>query len=277
MDSIYLDFSKAFDKCDHGIILQKLAKLGIGGNLLRWIESFLKMRKQCVVIDGHKSESVWVLSGVPKGSVLGPLLFLVLIYDITDGINNAILSSFADDTKLWKGIKIINECQLLQHDLHQLYDWTLRNNMELNGKKFQAVRFMDLLNPPEYFDSNGVLIQGTATVKDLGVLISNDLSFDQHIHTVAKRGRKMAGWILRIFNSRDRSFLVPLLKQLIHSTIEYCCILWSPTRQELITLIESIQKYYTSKIIFSESTDKLDYWERLTTLKLYSLERRRER
>ena len=87
----------------------------------------------------------------------------------------------------------------------------------------------------------------------------------------------MAGWILRIFNSRDRSLLVPLLKQLIHSTIEYCCILWSPTRQELITLIESIQKYYTSKIIFSESTDKLDYWERLTTLKLYSLERRRER
>ena len=80
------------------MILKKLAKLGIQGNLLRWIECFLRRRKQCVVIDGHKS--VWVISGVPQGSVLGPLLFLVLIYDITFGINYSILSSFADDTKL---------------------------------------------------------------------------------------------------------------------------------------------------------------------------------
>ena len=277
VDSIYLDFSKAFDKCDHGIIIQKLTKLGIQGNLLRWIECFLRRRKQCVVIDGHKSETVWVISGVPQGSVLGPLLFLVLIYDITNGINYSILSSFADDTKLWKGIKINQECQLLQSDLNQIYEWTILNNMELNGKKFQAIRLMDLLNPSMYLDSNGQPIQNTTTVRDLGIHITNDLTFDQHIHTIAKRGRKIAGWILRVFNSRDRSLLVPLLKQLIHSTIEYCCILWSPTRQDLITIIEAIQKNFTSKIWFRDSTVKPDYWERLSTLKIYSLERRRER
>ena len=135
VDSIYLDFSKAFDKCNHGIILKKLAKLGIQGNLLRWIECFLRRRKQCVVIDGHKSETVWVISGVPQGSLLGPLLFLVLIYDITNGINYSILSSFADDKKLWRGIKVNQECQLLQHDLNQIYAWTILNNMELIWQK----------------------------------------------------------------------------------------------------------------------------------------------
>ena len=88
---------------------------------------------------------------------------------------------------------------------------------------------------------------------------------------------KIAGWILRVFNSRDRSLLVPLLKQLIHSSIEYCCILWSPTRQDLIATIEAVQKNFTSKIWVGDLAEKPDYWERLSTLKIYSLERRRER
>ena len=83
VDSIYLDFSKAFDKCDHGIILDKLTALGISGKLNRWIEDFLRNRKQIVVVEGCKSEAVNVSSGVPQGSVLGPLLFLILMYDIT--------------------------------------------------------------------------------------------------------------------------------------------------------------------------------------------------
>jgi hypothetical protein len=89
VDSIYLDFSKAFDKCDHGIILDKLTALGISGKLNRWIEDFLRNRKQIVVVDGCKSEAVNVSSGVPQGSVLGPLLFLILMYDITNGINSS--------------------------------------------------------------------------------------------------------------------------------------------------------------------------------------------
>jgi hypothetical protein len=98
VDSIYLDYSKAFDKCDHNIILQKLHTLGIGEKITTWIEVFLKRRQQMVVVRGALSAPVWCTSGVPQGSVLGPLLFLVLMYDITEGINHAILSSFADDT-----------------------------------------------------------------------------------------------------------------------------------------------------------------------------------
>jgi hypothetical protein len=123
VDSIYLDFSKAFDKCDHGIILDKLEALGISGKLLNWIADFLRNRKQIVVVQGLKSEAIWVVSEVPQGSVLGPLLFLILMYDITEGITHSILSSFADDTKMWKGINNSTSKQMLQNDLNNIYDW----------------------------------------------------------------------------------------------------------------------------------------------------------
>ena len=87
----------------------------------------------------------------------------------------------------------------------------------------------------------------------------------------------MAGWILRVFHCRGRTLMVTLLKQLVHSRMEYCCVLWTPITQELISLLESVQRNFTSKIMFENHPDPLDYWERLKELKLYSLERRRER
>lgn len=146
-------------------------------------------RKQCVVLNGVRSELVWTTSEVPQGSVLGPLLFLVLMYDISYGINHATLSSFADDTKVWRGISVDFDTRLLQNDLNLIFNWADSNNMEFNTKKFQAIRF----SPPEYTDSTGTTIQHGATVKDLGIHISIDLSFDHHIRIIAKRGRQMAG------------------------------------------------------------------------------------
>ena len=196
VDSIYLDFSKAFDKCDHGVILHKLHILGIRGKIHAWIEGFLRNRKQCVVIEGCSSTKVWSTSGVPQGSVLGPLLFLILMYDISKGITYAIISSFADDTKAWMGISTLRDSVRLQIDLDQIYNWAKFNNMEFNGKKFQAIRFFYLLAAPEYADTLGNIIQQVDSVKDLGITISNDLTFDKHIRIKAKRGNKMAGWIL---------------------------------------------------------------------------------
>ena len=105
VDSIYLDMSKAFDKCDHNIILRKMESLGITGKITKWTEGFLKKREKCVVINGHRSGNISVTSGVPQGSVLGPVLFLIKMSDITLGINQVIISSFADDTKVWRGIQ----------------------------------------------------------------------------------------------------------------------------------------------------------------------------
>ena len=105
VDVVYLDFAKAFDKVDHNILLHKLKSLGINGKTLRWIQSFLEDRVQRVVVNGQLSTPSQVISGVPQGSVLGPLLFLVLIGDIDENIVNSLIASFADDTRATKGIK----------------------------------------------------------------------------------------------------------------------------------------------------------------------------
>ena len=275
VDSIYLDFSKAFDKCDHNIILRKLSTLGIQGELHHWIEGFLRKRKQCVVVKGHKSSEVWATSGVPQGSVIGPVLFLVLMYDISLGINEAILSSFADDTKVWRGVSNLEDEATLQNDLDAIYSWAMENNMVFNSDKFQAIRFHEATSIHLYRSTDGTHIKQQQIVKDLGLHISDDLSFDHHIEIVIKRGNQMAGWILRVFRGRSRNLLLPLLKRLIIPRVEYCSIIWSPRSRVLCSRIESVQKNFTSKIDFGER--RPDYWERLSELKLYSLERRRER
>ena len=276
VDSIYLDFSKAFDKCDHGIILDKLSALGIAGKLLRWIEDFLRNRQQMVVIKGHKSDPVQVTSGVPQGSVLGPLLFLVLIYDITEGITTSILTSFADDTKVWKGISADFDTQQLQNDLVTIYNWAVANNMQFNDKKFQAIRFHGMFESGNYVTSKGSDIEFIKNVKDLGIQISDDLSFDKHIRGIVAKGKQMAGWVLRTFKSRAPYLMKICLKQLILPRIEYCCVLWNPNSQLLINLIESVQRYFTKRINFNE-TNQLNYFDRLKRLQIYSAERRRER
>ena len=277
VDSIYLDFSKAFDKCDHGIILDKLSALGISGKLNKWIDDFLRNRKQIVVVEGCKSDPVQVTSGVPQGSVLGPLLFLCLLYDISEGIDTSILTSYADDTKVWRGISSAQDMQGLQNDLNSIYNWASANNMKFNDKKFQAIRFYSLFNTEgNYVNSEGTDIQFTQNVKDLGILISDNLLFDDHIHALAAKGKQMAGWVLRTFFSRDPFLMKTCLKQLILPRIEYCCILWSPTSQALINLLESVQRFFTKRVNFGDM-EELTYCQRLKRLKLFSVERRRER
>ena len=276
VDSIYLDFSKAFDKCDHGIILDKLSALGIKGKLYNWLEDFLRNRQQIVVIDGFKSKAVKVTSGVPQGSVLGPILFLILMYDISSGITSSILSSFADDTKIWKAVNSINCDNQLQNDLNNIYNWAIQNNMEFNDKKFQAIRFYMTMVTDNYTDSAGAYVQFVDNVKDLGITISDDLSFDDHINKITGKGRQMAGWILRVFTSRALFLMKILLKQLVLPRIEYCCVLWSPRTQDLIQQLESVQRYFTKRVHFKDGGQP-DYWERLKLMKIFSVERRRER
>ena len=277
VDAIYLDYSKAFDKCDHNVILHKLKTLGIGGKIHNWITSFLKRRQQKVSVQGEKSEPVWCISGVPQGSVLGPLLFLILMIDITGRINHSILSSFADDTKVWKGISTtINEVHL-QDDLDMLYIWAEQNNMEFNSKKFQAIRFAETLSHPYYNNDKAAPIEEHNLINDLGVHFSSDVKMDQHIHITANKGKKIAGWITRVFHNRTPGVMITLLKQLIYPTVEYNSVLWNPTDTNLINLLESVQNNFLKKVYSPTPTQNSDYWDRLSLYKLYSMQRRRER
>ena len=284
VDSIYLDFSKAFDKVDHNILLAKLSNLGIGGKIYNWIASFLKNRQQAVRVEGQLSEKVWVRSGVPQGSVLGPLLFLIMMLDITDNIQNSNLSSFADDTRLWMRIKNLLDTKKLQEDLHTLYRWTDANNASFNADKFEGQSY-GINEEQHYLAPDITQITQNNVLKDLGVHMQEDMTFKQHIKNTVAKGQRMSGWILRTIKSRSAPHMKILLQQLVVSQMEYCSILWSPRDKEQIDLIESVQAEFTRKIAQYQTYDDTlqmpictkSYPERLADLKIYSLERRRER
>ena len=140
-DVIYLDFAKAFDVVDYDILMRKLKELGITGTLGFWIHSFLSNRKQTVSVNSSKSVTQEVKSGVPQGSVLGPVLFLIMISDIDKEILHSVASVFADDTKLKHVIESMNDCRNLQSDLNTIFAWGEANNMRFNHLKFQSMKY----------------------------------------------------------------------------------------------------------------------------------------
>ena len=124
----------------------------------------------------------------------------------------AILSSFADDTKIWKGISGVDAEKLLQADLNV---WAEQNNMSFNSMKFQAIRFAVMISHAVYNTDVGVPMDTSDLVKDLGVHISSDLHFDQHIRIVVNKGKRVSGWITRVFSTRETCVMLTLLKQLV--------------------------------------------------------------
>ena len=151
MDVIYLDFAKAFDKLDFGITLAKLSMLGINGKVGKWLHSFLTERTQTVIVNGEKSEPAPVLSDVPQGSVVGPMLFLILISDIDKNVSASFLSSFADDTRIGLGINSPDDVKQLQDDLNEVYKWAKDNNMSFNSKKFELLRYGKKQSPKRIY------------------------------------------------------------------------------------------------------------------------------
>ena len=274
-DILYLDFSKAFDKVDHAILLKKLRLYGIQGKAYRWLENFLSGRTQHVVVDGVTSIIIAVLSGVPQGTVLGPLLFILYINDLFLVVKHCKVKVFADDSKLHKNISSPSDSERLQEDLCAVVRWAVANNMELNESKFQLLQHgknPDLKQP--YSLPSGASISSDEVVKDLGVFVDKDLSWRQHITRKSSEAANKAGWVLRTFSTRDRDTMMMLFKTYVRSITEYCCALWSPHLQCDIIMIESIQRSFTAKIA---GYKHLSYWERLKQLDLYSLQRRRER
>ena len=188
VDSIYLDFSKAFDKVDHQILLRKMESLNIGGKLLQWVANFLKNRQQIVKVEYALSEPVWVKSGVPQGSVMGPLLFLILMIDINKDVTYAALGSFADDTRMWEVISEVHKVNDLQQDLHTVYSWADTNNMEFNGDKFEGMRFGQHESTFTYTTPQGKEIERKEHVKDLGIMFEQSLVFTMHIKKCSCQG-----------------------------------------------------------------------------------------
>ena len=213
--------------------------------------------------------------------MLGPLLFIIYMIDITDDLDGVDVCIFADDTKNWQ----VTSFNFFQRELGKMYSWAKRNNSFFNGKKFIKTVSGDADNTPPLLDPDGNIIKSVVHAKDLGVYVSSDMSFDYHINTIVLAAQRMFAWALRTFRTREVVPMLTLLRTLIVSKVEYASILWCPTDITNIKNLESVQVRFTSKIgIFRRLCDDsgftectVDYWERLIRLHIYSLQRRRER
>ena len=284
-DTIYLDYSKAFDKVDHELLTKKLSKYGFPINLVEWVSSFLSNRVQAVIVKGSHSRESPVISGVPQGTVLGPILFLIYVNDLENKICMSSVCFFADDTRISKQIKSLGSKQQLERDLSTVIEWSKENNMELNNQKFELITYSCqapsfLAELPfqrelfSYYVSEDYLLDPSSKVRDLGVLITSDMSWSQHMAAIVTRANGVASWALSVFGSREKDVMLTIYKSLVRGHLEYCCPLWHPSKISDIELVESVQREFTRKIRGMRS---LSYWERLKTLNLFSLQRRRER
>ena len=242
-----------------------------------------------ITVNGVKSSVSKVISGVPQGTVLGPILFIIFINDMNESIVSSILRSFADDTRILKAIHSYLDVPELQADLDNIIKWSRNNNMTLHKNKFELLQhtcpnrsikelnelpFISYDNSHCYSTAKDSFISPTDTVKDLGVLVSADNSWSPHIGRMINSARRTAAWVLSVFRDRSRTTMMQLYKSLVRSKLEYCCPVWSPTKIEDIKAIESLQRTFTSKI---SGFQHLSYWERLERLNMMSLQRRRER
>ncbi|XP_077989646.1 uncharacterized protein LOC144443981 [Glandiceps talaboti] len=277
VDVVYLDFAKAFDTVPHTRLLIKLKAYGIDGKVLTWINSFLSIRKQRVIVNGSKSEWSQVLSGIPQGSVLGPALFICFINDLPDSIMHSICLMFADDTKVYRTVESVQDCQLLQEDIDNLTDWSDLWQLKFNATKCKIMHIGYTNTNTEYtMNSNNVQepLQVTELEKDLGVHVDPELKFSSHVENEVNKANQILGLIRRSFIYLEEESLKKLFIALVRPHLEYANTVWSPRFIKDINLIESVQRRATKLLA---KLRNLDYEDRLAYLDLHSMVYRRAR
>ena len=264
------DFRKAFDLVHHESLILKLETCGITGPLLQWIREWLSGRRQKVVLNGTASDWASVLSGVPQGTVLGPLLFLVYINDLPEGLK-ALLSLFADDLKIFAEVSDKLDNIDLQDDIKKLENWSEKWHMSFNTSKC-TVMHLGHDNPKKQYTLNGEALKESSVERDLGVLVQEDLKTHDHCKKVVAKCNQLIGQIRRSFTCKESDLMLKIYKIYLLPHLEYASSVWNPTNKSDINMIESIQRRFTKLI---EGLYDFEYEERLTVLELPPLEDRR--
>ena len=280
VDVIYLDFAKAFDKVPHARLAAVLTAHGIGGDILSWVEEWLRGRTQRVVLNGKESPWLPVTSGVPQGSVLGPTLFVIFINPIDRALENlaGFLSKFADDTKVGRVVDSEDDCMNLQRILDQLGAWAETWQMEFNAAKCKVIHF-GRNNPRFHYTMGGhapagVVLEAVKVEKDVGVMISDDMKPSVQCNTAAKKANAVLGRMARSFTYRDREVWLRLYKTYVRPHLEYAVQAWSPWSQSDIKSLEEVQQRAVRMI---SGLRGKSYQERLLELDMTTLEERRVR
>ena len=282
VDVAYIDFSKAFDTVSHNKLMTKLAACGIKGELLKWIRSFLSDRTQQTRIGCTLSAIARLTSGVVQGSVLGPLLFVLYINDICDifGDDCCVCQIYADDVKLYTTLNVSDaDCSILQHKLDNVFSWAQTWQMTISYKKCDTMFIHsgrkdhnDSSKPA--FTIGGNTVPTTNCVRDLGVLIDNNLNFHEHITKIVSQAFVRANLIHKCFLSKDTCTLTRAFSTYVRPLLEYASVSWSPHYISDIKLLESVQRKFTKRL---PGYSSLRYQDRLRQLNIESLELRRLR
>jgi hypothetical protein len=273
VDVIYLDFLKAFDMVPHRRLLLKLRSYGVKEDLLKWFESFLKNRRQRVILGDVVSDWEWVTSGVPQGSVLGPLLFVIFINDLPSVLNNK-GKLYADDSKIVAIIKDEQSNIGLQKDIDSVTKWTQDWLMKLNAAKCASMHFgthngkynyeIDDLSTGERSQ-----LKKSDCERDLGIFVASDLKWSYHVNEIASRANRVLGTLLKTFVSRDAYLWKKLYISLVRPHLEFASAVWNPYLDGDIEVLEKVQERATRipfimrKMLYE---NRLECWG-LTTLK----------
>ncbi|CAF4930014.1 unnamed protein product [Pieris macdunnoughi] len=279
-DAIYTDFSRAFDRVSHVMLIHKLSSIGIDGIFLNWCRSYLSNRQSVVVVGGYKSKEFTAISGVRQGSHLGPLFFNIFINDIGSCVQGSKFLMFADDLKLYRTVNSPEEAMSLQNDLDNLIMWCSLNGMNLNPEKCHVVRFSrKKRSPTRVYHINQAFLKDVSHTRDLGVILDGKLRFNLHVDDITNRAFRMLGFVLRNCKEfRNPSTNVTIYTCLVRSILEYCSPVWNPHYGIYIKRLENVQKRFLWHLSYGcNMARKLpSYNDRLLHFHLKSLRHRRE-
>ena len=242
IDIAVLDFSKAFDTVPHDGLLSKLKHYGIDKNIWQWISNFLKKRKQCVVVDGVSSGLVDVDSGVPQGTVLGPILFLLHINDLPSIVSSKV-RLFADDCLIYRQIKSNNDQIELQRDLNLLESWGAKWGMRFNAAKCNIMRVSRMRLPFLYsYKLSGQVLDEVKDSKYLGVTISDNLDWSKHITTTTTKANARLSFIKRNLKDCPQKLKEIAYFSLVRSFVDYASAVWDPHQKFNQVKLEMVQR-----------------------------------
>ena len=249
VDVVYADFSKAFDSVNHNFILQKLYHIGVHGAFLKWIEGYLKNRIQNVKYKAFTSRDIRVTSGVPQGSHLGPLLFLLFINDVKSSLLPVNFLLFADDLKLYFSIKSIDDCETLQRNLNGLSTWCNSNKLPLNIDKCKVLRYHRSRKPITYdYSLDGHVLESVTKFKDLGVIFDPKLKFVDHVQYISSKANRVLGFVRRMTSDFSNIQTLKTYFTLVRPSLLYASPIWSPFYQVHIKKLETIQHKFLNYV-----------------------------